>query len=289
MTNIDDSRLLGALEWCISTWRIGAGNVYLLACTRGREEETSMSGSSKSKNIKHRKDAQDSKRARHFARLAKDIMTAVKQGGDDPGTNPSLRLAIQQARDANMPKANIERAQHKNSQDEDNTQTLLYEAYCVDGVALLCKCVTDNPKRTVAMFRNQLRKQGASLAKAGAVQHIFETKGQFRISQSFDTKEDEELFLLEMIEAGVEDFQSQDGVVTLSSAAEAFGRVERLLQTMDVTLQSASIETKASSTVELDRVALQKLHTWLHKLRQEEDVQEVHHNAVLAKERSGKS
>lgn len=143
-----------------------------------------MAGHSKWANIKHRKGAQDKKRAKIFTRILKEITVAARDGGPDAEANPTLRLAIQNAKGANIPKDTIERAVNKGSgSDADNLQFLTYEGYGPFGVAVFLECMTDNINRTVANIRSVFSKAGGSLGTNGSLNFIFNQKGVFEISK----------------------------------------------------------------------------------------------------------
>jgi len=166
-----------------------------------------MAGHSKWKNIQRRKNAQDAKRGKIFMKLAKEIYVAAKQGGGDPDANPSLRLAIDKAKAANMPNDNIERAIKKatGSQDGANYEEITYEGYGPGGVAVMVKCLTDNKNRTATSVRTAFNKNGGNLGETGCVSYMFERKGYIVIDGN--GIEEDDLFL-EAIDAGAEELEA---------------------------------------------------------------------------------
>ena len=162
-----------------------------------------MAGHSKWKNIQHRKGAQDIKRGKIFSKLIKEIMVAVKVGGADLDGNPRLRLAVQNAKGANMPKDTIERAIKKASGvGADNLIETTFEGYGPSGEAIFIECTTDNNTRTVSSIRSCFNKYGGSLGKDGCLQFIFERKGIFTLEGSIP---DEENLTMALIDAGAEE------------------------------------------------------------------------------------
>lgn len=169
-----------------------------------------MAGHSKWANIKHRKSANDAKKGKLFGKLVKEIAMAAKQGGAMPESNPRLRLAIQNAKSANLPKDNIERAIKTGNNRNAATYTeVTYEGHAAHGVAVIVECMTDNLNRTVADVRAIFTKYGSGLGKSNALAFLFDRKGVFTIRQTAAT--DEEALTLAMIEAGAEAIEPEAG------------------------------------------------------------------------------
>src|SRR6201994_3164577 len=170
-----------------------------------------MSGHSKWHSIKHKKAVVDARRGQHFTKLARAITVAAREGGGDPDGNPSLALAIQKARDASMPKDNIERAIAKGTGegvDTDNIESVLYEGYGPGGVALLIEALTDNRNRTSADVRHAFNKHGGNLGEPGSVAYLFDKRGVIVVDASRYDEED----LIPAIDAGAEDIALDDDV-----------------------------------------------------------------------------
>lgn len=245
-----------------------------------------MAGHSKWANIKRRKGAQDAKRAKVFTKLIKEITVASKEGGQDPDANPRLRLAIQNAKGANMPKDTIERAINKGSDtDGASYQDVAYEGYAPHGVAVFIECTTDNLNRTVASIRSTLTKHGGSLGKNGSVEFLFERKGMFSFKRP-ENIEDEEVFMLELIDGGAEevDFDHDNGYIQVSSAMEDFGSLQNKLEELRIDTESAELQHIPTTTISLDDeqfVAAMKL---IEALEDDDDVARVYHNLEVHEE-----
>src|SRR6201986_1996998 len=168
-----------------------------------------MSGHSKWASIKHKKAVVDARRGQHFTKLARAISVAAREGGGDPNANSTLALAIQKARDASMPKDNIERAIAKGTgegADADQIETVVYEGYGPGGVALLIEALTDNRNRTSADVRHAFSKHGGSLGEPGSVAYLFDKKGTIVIDAERYSEDD----LMAAVEAGAEDINAED-------------------------------------------------------------------------------
>jgi YebC/PmpR family DNA-binding regulatory protein len=236
-----------------------------------------MAGHSKWKNIQHRKGAQDAKRGKVFTKLIKEISVAVKTGGGaDPDSNPRLRLAIQNARGANMPKDNLERAIKKASgaTGENYTETT-FEGYGPDGIAIYVECATDNNTRTVSNIRSYFKKYGGSLGKDGCLQFIFDQKGIFILDAE---GLDEEEFSLEMIDEGAEDVEFEEGLVTITTLKEDFGKVQKYLGEKSIEPKEAGLKRIPTTTKEISKKTFETFTKLVDVIEEDEDVQEIYHN-----------
>ncbi|NIK74286.1 YebC/PmpR family DNA-binding regulatory protein [Thermonema lapsum] len=244
-----------------------------------------MAGHSKWANIKHRKGAQDAKRGKLFTKLIREIMIAARLGGGDPASNPRLRIAIQNAKGANMPKDKIEKAIAKatGAGGEDYTE-VTYEGY-VNGVALYIECTTDNTNRTVANVRAVLSKGGGNLTTNGSLDFIFDRKGVFTISLE-DYKLDEEAFTLEMADAGADEveFDHENGFVTVYCPMEEFGSIQKKLEEMNIEAKEAGLQRIPKTYVKLDNETFQKTMKVIEALEDDDDVQKVYHNIEITDE-----
>jgi len=239
-----------------------------------------MAGHSKFANIKHRKGAQDIKRGKVFTKLQKEITVAVKTGGGgDPAMNPRLRLALANARGANMPKDNIERAIKKaeGSQD-DNFVEVTFEGYGPDGTAVFVECATDNNTRTVSNIRSYFNKYGGSLGKDGCLEFIFTRKGLFHFKADGLNEED---FTMEMIDAGAEDVEFEGEIVTVVSEMEEFGNISKKLQELEIETLEAGLKRVPNTTKEVNEKSYPKFEKLIDIIEDDDDVQKVYHNAVL--------
>lgn len=242
-----------------------------------------MAGHSKWANIKRRKGAQDAKRAKVFTKLIKEITVAAREGGPDPDGNPRLRLAIQNAKGANMPKDTIERAINKGAgADGADYQEVTYEGYAPHGVAVFVECTTDNLNRTVSSVRSLFNKYGGSLGKNGSVEYMFDRKGVF----SFKIPEglDEEEFMLEVIDAGAEDVEFEEGYVQVTCAMEDFGSVQQKLDEMNIEVENAELQRIPANTLELDNDAFVSVMKLIEALEDDDDVARVYHNMEVSEE-----
>ena len=192
-----------------------------------------MSGHSKWSTIKRKKGALDAKRSKAFSKIIKEITVAVKEGGGpDPDANPRLRTAIANAKGVNMPKDNVTRAINKaGDKDSANFMEVTYEGYAPGGIGIFVECTTDNLQRTVSNVRSYFTKHNGSLGKNGSLSFIFDRKGVFTFPiGDWDIEELE----LEIIDAGAEDIELEDGFVTVTTALEDFGTMQKKLEELNI-------------------------------------------------------
>jgi len=240
-----------------------------------------MAGHSKWANIKHRKSANDAKRGKLFGKLVKEITMAAKQGGNMPESNPRLRLAIQNAKSANLPKDNIERAIKKgNSRDAATYTEVTYEGHATYGVAVVVECMTDNPNRTVADVRAIFTKYGGGLGKSNALAFLFDRKGVFTVKKESMT--DEEALTLAMIEAGAEAIEPEAGYFHITCPLETFGHVQQGLEAMQIAMDDAALQYVPNTSVTLSGDAAAKVTKLIDALEDHEDVQRVFHNMTIS-------
>ena len=239
-----------------------------------------MSGHSKWSSIKHQKGVTDARRGQLFTKLARELTAASRQGGGDPEMNVRLRLAVQKAKDSNMPQENIERATKRGLGGGDGTQQLLeemvYEGYGPGGVAILLQAMTDNRNRTVSEVRNTFARSGGSLGESGCVAWNFESKGELSVNVSGGRAE--ELALL-AIDAGAEDFDLYGTVLEVRTPPESFESVRCALEDSGATIANAEFSLLPKSTVPLVPKDAQQTLRLLDKLEELDDVQRVHTNA----------
>lgn len=240
-----------------------------------------MSGHNKWSTIKRKKGAQDAKRGKLFSRIVKEIQMAVKEGGPVPENNPRLRLAIQNAKGANMPKDNVERAISKASSEADNLQEVTFEGYAPHGIGVFIECFTDNHQRTVSNIRAVFNKRGGSLGTNGSLSFLFDRKGVFTVPKA---DLDPESFELEIIDAGVEDIELTDDVFIITTAVNDFGSVQKKLDEMNVKVENAQLNRIPNDTKELDLESAQKVLKIIEEFEELDDVQNVFHNLELTEE-----
>jgi YebC/PmpR family DNA-binding regulatory protein len=238
-----------------------------------------MSGHSKWSTIKHAKAATDARRGKLFTKLAKEIIVAAKQGGGSIDMNIRLRMAVQKARDNNMPHDNIDRAIKRGtgeSGENDQMIEAVYEGYGPGGTAIMLETLTDNRNRTVSDIRSTLTKAGGNLAQNGAVGWQFIQKGVISVEAEGDTAE--ELALL-AIDAGADDFDTYESTLTIYCAPESMEDIRKGLTAAEANVQSSELEMIPSNPLTLeDKVAFQTLKL-LDRLEELEDVQRVFSNA----------
>ena len=241
-----------------------------------------MAGHSKWKNIQHRKGAQDAKRGKVFTKVIKEIMVAVKSSGPDPDANPRLRTALQNAKSVNMPKDNIQRAIKKAAGCEgDEYIETTFECYGPDGVAIYVECTTDNNKRTVANVRSYMNKFGGSMGKDGCLQYIFERKGIILLDAG---EIDEEEFTLEMIDAGADDVEFEDDLITVSTKVTDFHSVQTKIAELELEPKEAGLQRIPSTTKQISVGTFKTLMKLIDKLEDDDDVQKVYHNVEFTDE-----
>lgn len=243
-----------------------------------------MAGHSKWANIKHRKAAMDAKRGQLFSRLTRELIIAAREGGPDPETNLRLRLAIERARAANMPKENIERAIRRGAGLEkgaEQFEELLYEGYGPHGVAIIVRVLTDNRNRTVAELRRIFARHGGSLAESGAVMWNFEKKGYIAIRP--DGQDPEKIFEL-AIEAGAEDVEISEDLVEVYTAPEDLQAVRQALMRAGLTIDNAELTMRPKTRVTLEDHATMSVMSLVDALEEMDDVQQVYSNLEISDE-----
>ncbi|MBT8327198.1 MAG: YebC/PmpR family DNA-binding transcriptional regulator [Bacteroidia bacterium] len=246
-----------------------------------------MAGHSKWANIKHRKAAQDKKRAKVWTRIIKEITIAARDGGPDPDSNPALRLAIQNAKGANMNKDTMERAIKKGSGSEAaNLQTLTYEGYAPHGIAIFIEATTDNLNRTVASVRSIFTKNGGTLGTNGSLSFIFDTKGVFTINNSALEGKDEEELELEFIDGGAEDIERDEEITSIYTSFDDYGNMQKKLAELNIEAQSTEIQQIPKTTTKLEAEEAKDVLSIIDKFEEDDDVQAVYHNLEFTEELS---
>src|SRR4051794_28237328 len=236
-----------------------------------------MSGHSKWASIKHKKAIVDSKRGKLFTKLARAVTVAAKEGGGDIDGNPSLALAVQKARDASMPKDNIERAIAKGTgagADATALETILYEGYAPGGVALLIEAVTDNRNRTGADVRHALSKGSGSLGEPGSVAYNFDKKGVIAVDGGRYSEDD----LMVAIDAGAEDISLDDDVYEIVTEPSDLTAVRAALTEAGIEIQNAEVIQRPKATIQVDEETAAKLLRLIDNLEDNDDVDAVHAN-----------
>jgi YebC/PmpR family DNA-binding regulatory protein len=237
-----------------------------------------MAGHSKWKQIKHYKAATDAKRGALFTKLIREITMAAKIRGGDPSGNPRLRLAIDTARSASMPKENIERAIKKGTGELEGVEyhEVTYEGYGPGGVALLIDAVTDNPTRTVAEIRSKMTRLGGNLGTPNSVAWMFEKKGQIAVPVS---SIEEDTLMEAALDAGAEDVVREDDFFTVSTTPVDFHSVQEALRGKGVQIAEAELAMLPKNTVKVEGKEAESLIKLLETVEELDDVQKVWVNA----------
>jgi len=245
-----------------------------------------MSGHSKWSKIKRKKGANDNRRSMVFTKLIKEITISAKLGGTDPAGNARLYLAIQNAKSQNMPKENIERAIKKGGdKDTANFQELTFEGYGPGKVAIFVEASTDNLNRTVSNVRKYFSKMGGSLSTNGTFEFIFNQKGI--IEFNLPTGKDADELTLELIDAGAEDVDIEDGEAEVTTAREDFGAVYKKLKELSIETESANLVRIPKIFKKLDLHEFKKAMQLIETIEEDEDVQNVYHNIEMTEELAG--
>ena len=236
-----------------------------------------MAGHSKWAGIKHKKAIVDSRRGKLFTKLARAITVAAKEGGGDIEGNPRLGLAVQKAKDASMPKDNIERAIAKGTgagADAEQYEAVVYEGYGPGGVAFLVEALTDNRNRTGSEVRHMFSKHGGSLGEPGSVAWQFEKKGVVVVSAERYSEDD----LMVAIDAGAEDVVQDETVWEIVTEPTELQAVRTALEAEGVEIESADLTMRPTTTIDLDEDAVGKVLKLVEALDDQDDVNAVHAN-----------
>jgi len=241
-----------------------------------------MSGHSKWSTIKRKKGAIDAKRGKIFTRLTKEIVIAAREGGGDIDGNIRLRLAVDKARAANMPKDNIERAVKRGTgEDKDGNafEEATYEGYASNGIALIIEVVTDNRNRAVAELRHVLNKHGGSLGEGGSVAWQFSRVAYFQVSA--DGNDFDEMFEL-AVDAGADDVAETDGVIEVTASVDAYKQISDALNAQGIELEDSGLRMVPNHEMELDVDATMKVMKTIELLEDLDDVQNVYSNLAIS-------
>lgn len=239
-----------------------------------------MSGHSKWSTIKNKKGKADAARGKIFTKIGRELVVAVKLGGPDPDSNSRLRDAIAKAKANNMPNDNIQRSIKKASGELSNVDytELVYEGYGLGGVAVLVSTMTDNKNRTVSDVRHAFDKHGGSLGNSGSVAWMFDKKGVLVIDE---TAGEEDAVMEAALEAGAEDFSYEDGMYEITTSPEDFSAVREALEGQGYEFLSAEVDMIPQNTIALDESQSARFQKMIDALEDNDDVQNVYHNAEL--------
>jgi YebC/PmpR family DNA-binding regulatory protein len=236
-----------------------------------------MSGHSKWAQIKRQKGVADARRGQLFTKLAREIIVAVREGGDNPEANFRLRLAVQKARDNNMPLDNIERAIKRGSGQTEGASLveMTLEGYGPNGAAILVQALSDNRNRTLQEVRNIFTRHGGNLGEAGCVAWLFDSRGLITVETN---SQDAEELALEAIDAGAEDVKMEDGYIEVYTKPAELEKVREALEAKNLTISSAELSMIPKSTVEMEEKAALQTLKLLDRLEELEEVQYVASN-----------
>lgn len=234
-----------------------------------------MAGHNKWSKIKRQKAVTDARKSKSWARITRDIMIAAREGGGDPGMNARLALAVEKAKQENMPKDNVERAIKRGTGEIQGAdyEEITYEGYAPGGVAVLVEALTDNTNRTVADLRAAFSKAGGSLGQSGSVAFLFERRGEFEIPVSAS----DELTLFELVaDAGAEDLSVEDDTYLVTTPVESFGAVQRALEQAGIEVTEAALTRVPTAAKQVDLATARAVTSLIEKLEDSQDVQAVY-------------
>jgi YebC/PmpR family DNA-binding regulatory protein len=225
---------------------------------------------------KHKMFARFDRMAKAFTRIGKDIAIAVKQGGPLPENNPKLRMAIQNAKGANMPKDRVDAAiKRASSKEEKDFQEVTYEGYGPHGVPMMVECATDNPTRTVANIRLHFSKNGGAMGNSGSVAFLFDRRGVFKFDPAKLNLDELEL---DLIDAGAEDIERNDDEIVIYTKFTEFGHMLKFLESRHLEAKSSELHYIPSTTKELPEDQQDEVLKLIETLEGDDDVQQVYHN-----------
>ncbi|MBQ9315169.1 MAG: YebC/PmpR family DNA-binding transcriptional regulator [Clostridia bacterium] len=238
-----------------------------------------MSGHSKWNNIKNKKEKSDAQRGKIFTKLGREILVAVKEGGPDPSSNSKLKDVIAKCKANNMPNDNIERSIKKAAGDGNlaNYEDVVYEGYGPNGVAIIIEAMTDNRNRTASDVRHILDKFGGNLGATGCVGWMFDKKGVIVIERA-SCKMDEEELMMEALEGGADNFESDDEFYEITSTPEDFSNVREYLEGKGLEFVEAEVKMVPQNYMSLTEDAARKMGLIIEKLEELDDVQDIYHN-----------
>ncbi len=244
-----------------------------------------MSGHNKWSTIKNKKAKTDAAKGKIFTKIGRELAVAIKAGGPDPASNSKLRDVIAKAKANNMPNDNINRTIKKYSGDgsDVNYEENTYEGYGPGGVAIIIETLTDNKNRTVSEVRHALSKNGGSMGNSGCVAWMFDKKGLIIIEDE-DAELDEDEVTMAALEAGAEDIEVEDGVYEITTDPAEFSMVREALENAGYTFASAEVTMVPSTTTAVDEETAKSIYKIIEMLDDNDDVQNVYHNADLPEE-----
>ena len=246
-----------------------------------------MSGHSKWHNIQAKKSKVDAKKGKIFTKIGKELAIAAKTGGSNPDSNSKLRDVMAKAKANNMPQDTVNRAIKKGAGEMEgvNYEEISYEGYGPGGVAIIVKALTDNKNRTASSVRSAFSRHGGNLGANGCVSWMFQTKGQIIVEKKEGIDEDD--IMMKALDAGAEDFDSQDEVFEIITSVEDFGTVREKLEKDGFDFLSAEITMIPDNTTAVDMETAEKVQRLIDVLEEDDDVQNVYHNADFPEDFEG--
>jgi YebC/PmpR family DNA-binding regulatory protein len=225
---------------------------------------------------KHKMFARYEKMAKTFTRIGREIAIAVKQGGADLNGNPRLRMVIQNAKAANMPKERVENAiKRASSKDEKDYEEIIYEGRGPGGVAILAECATNNPTRTVANLRMHFSRHEGELGKSGSVEYLFDRKGVFKIAAAGQNPEELEL---DLIDHGADEVYDEDGFIYIYTTFADYGKMQKALEDKGIAIVSAELQRICLNPMDVSENTAASVNKLIETLEEDDDVQNVFHN-----------
>ena len=236
-----------------------------------------MSGHSKWHNIQAKKGKADAARGKIFTKLGRELLIATKEGGSDPAGNSKLKSVIAKCKAANMPNDTINNAIKKASTSNENYEEITYEGYGPCGVAVIVEAATDNKNRTAADVRHVFDKAGGNLGTSGCVSYMFNKKGIIVIDKTTTNMDEDELMML-ALDAGAEDFNSEDEIYEIITEPSNFAEVREKLEENGLEFLEAEVQMIPSTTVDLDENGREKMERLIERLEELDDVANIYHN-----------
>jgi YebC/PmpR family DNA-binding regulatory protein len=231
-------------------------------------------------NIKMKKAAQDKQRSQNYTKVLREVTMAVKRAGHaEVEANFALKIALLKAREYNVPKDNVDKAIKKGlGNDGADIEEINYEGYGLDGVAIFIETATDNTTRTVGNIRSYFNKYGGSLGTPGCLQFVFERKSAFTIKEENLNKMSTDDLMMELIDFGIDDVESDEGYVTVKGPVESYGEIYKKLEDLKIKVEESGLERLPLNTKEVSKESFDKIQKLIDTLESDDDVQKVYHN-----------
>ena len=236
-----------------------------------------MSGHSKWHNIQAKKGKADAARGKIFTKLGRELLIAVKEGGPDPAGNSKLKSVMAKCKAANMPNDTINNAIKKASSSNENYEEIVYEGYGPNGVAVYVEASTDNKNRTAAEVRHVFDRSGGNLGTSGCVSYMFAQKGEIVIDKTTTQMSEDDLMMM-ALDAGAEDFSSEEEVYIITTLPSDFSNVREQLEQNGIEFVEAEVKMIPTNTISLDENGAEKMQRLIDNLEELDDVMNVYHN-----------